>query len=264
MSLSDEEITKVHRVRKTCFEMLRDRGYEVEDSEMQMTRKEFIDKYNGTIRREDLTFHKSKPDKSDQIYVFFPDEMKIGVKVIKNYVIRMENENVRRAIVVVRHSLTPSAKACQAEIAGRFQVEVFQVTVNDLHASFMHKDEFLPAKLICAWFYHTNSKWFSWLLIQEAELLVNIRYHDLVPEHLPLTNVEKKALLDKYTVKEAQLPRMLHTDPIARYYGLRRGQVVKISRPIETGTTERNKDDFESNKRDRKEEICYVTYRIVG
>ncbi|KAD6794695.1 hypothetical protein E3N88_05591 [Mikania micrantha] len=223
-SLSDEEITKVHRVRKTCFEMLRDRGYEVEDSEMQMTRKEFIDKFNGTVRREDLTFLKSKPDNSDQIFVFFPDDLKIGVKIIKNYIIRMENENVWRAIVVVRHGLTPSAKACQAEIAGRFQVEVFQ----------------------------------------EAELLVNIRYHDLVPEHLPLTNVEKKALLDKYTVKEAQLPRILPTDPVARYYGLRRGQVVKILRPIETGTSEKDKDDFDSNKRDRKEEICYVTYRIVG
>ncbi|KAM0007579.1 putative DNA-directed RNA polymerase [Helianthus debilis subsp. tardiflorus] len=160
------------------------------------------------------------------IYVFFPDDLKIGVKIIKNYVIRMENEGVRRAIVVVRVGLTPSAKACQTEIAGRFQVEAFQVT--------------------------------------EAELLVNIRYHDLVPEHLPLTNVEKKALLDQYTVKEAQLPRILASDPVARYYGLRRGQVVKILRPIETGTSEKDKDDFDSNKRDRKEEICYVTYRIVG
>ncbi|XP_076923921.1 DNA-directed RNA polymerases II and IV subunit 5A-like [Bidens hawaiensis] len=223
MSVSDEEITRLYRVRKTCFEMLRDRGYEVEDSEINMTRKEFIDKHNGSIRREDLTFMKSKPDKRDPIFVFFPEDMKIGVKIIKNYVIRMENENVRRAIVVVRIDMTPSAKACQTEIAGRFQVEVFK----------------------------------------EAELLLNIRYHDLVPEHILLTNAEKKALLDKYTVKDAQLPQILQTDPIARYYGLRKGQVVKILRPIETGTSEKDKDDFESNKRDRNEEICYVSYRIV-
>lgn len=64
---------------------------------------------------------------ANQIYVFFPDDLKIGVKIIKNYVIRMEHENIRRAIIVVRVGLTPSAKACQAEIAGKFQVEVFQV-----------------------------------------------------------------------------------------------------------------------------------------
>jgi hypothetical protein len=37
---------------------------------------------------------------------------------------------------------------------------------------------------------------------------------------------------------------------------------MKIS--IETGTSLRDKDDFDSNKRDRENEICYVTYRIVG
>lgn len=67
MSVSDEEITRLYRVRKTCFEMLRDRGYEIDDSEVNMTRKEFIDKHNGSIRREDLTFMKSKPDKRDPV-----------------------------------------------------------------------------------------------------------------------------------------------------------------------------------------------------
>ena len=44
------------------------------------------------------------------MFVFFPDEPKVGIKTIKTYCQRMQEENISRAIIVVQTGMTPSAK----------------------------------------------------------------------------------------------------------------------------------------------------------
>ncbi len=52
-----------------------------------------------------------------------------------------------------------------------------------------------------------------------------------MPKHTVLSPAEKTALLTRYNLGEHQLPCISTIDPIARYYGLRKGQVVRIIRP---------------------------------
>lgn len=63
----------------------------------------------------------------NQIYVFFPNDAKVGVKHIKKYVELMKAENVPRAILVVQQNLTPFARSSLQDISQKFHLEVFQV-----------------------------------------------------------------------------------------------------------------------------------------
>lgn len=147
--------------------------------------------------------HRKHNDPTDQIFIFFSSEEKLGVKEINNYRDRMSTSNVNRALVI------------------------YQTNVSSFAASSLN----------------TSSKT-TVELFKESELIVNITKHKLVPKHIVLTSEEKKALLDKYKLSESQLPRIQKDDPVAKYYGLKRLQVVKIIRDSETAGK-------------------YVTYRIV-
>jgi DNA-directed RNA polymerase I, II, and III subunit RPABC1 len=192
-----DEVGRVYLVRKTVLQMLQDRGYIVPQADLDMDRENFKQNYSpaGALNRESLTFlMRNKHDPTDQIFVFWPEDVKVGVRPVKKYCDRMKEEGVFRAIVIIQQNLTPFAKQALAEMAPRYMIEHFQ----------------------------------------EAELLVNITEHILVPKHKLLTDPEKQTLLAKYKLEDSQLPRIQVNDPVARYYGLQKGQVVKIIRPSET------------------------------
>lgn len=190
-----DAVTRAYRVRKTCLEMLNDRGYLVVQADLNATRDSFADHYSEDPKKDDLTILAPKQDDpTDQIFVFFCEDGKVGVQQIKTFADRMRNEVVIRAIMVSQAALTPFAKQCVSELHGKYHIEPFL----------------------------------------EQELLVNITKHVLVPKHEVLTKEQKQQLLTRYKVKDSQLPRIQLADPVAKYYGMQRGQVVRIVRPSET------------------------------
>ena len=67
------------------------------------------------------------------------------------------------------------------------------------------------------------------------KLLYNVTEHTLVPKHEIISTEEKEDLMSKYNLEtEDQLPLIKKNDPVAKYHGMRVGNVCKITTHSET------------------------------
>lgn len=62
------------------------------------------------------------------------------------------------------------------------------------------------------------------------ELKINITKHNFVPKHELLSLSQQKELLESYKVEKKQLPKISYNDPIVKFYGWKRGSIVRIIR----------------------------------
>jgi DNA-directed RNA polymerase subunit H (RpoH/RPB5) len=66
---------------------------------------------------------------------------------------------------------------------------------------------------------------------QIRQLMFNPTEHMFVPEHIKLTQDEANEVMQKYMIKsKLQMPVILHNDIIAKWLGLKQGDIVKIVR----------------------------------
>lgn len=87
---SDRELARLWRVSKTVHEMIRDRGYEVADYEINMSFDDFKETYGGggSVDRGRMAFHANHSrDSRDRIYVFFCAEEAVSKATYKRWVI---------------------------------------------------------------------------------------------------------------------------------------------------------------------------------
>jgi DNA-directed RNA polymerase I, II, and III subunit RPABC1 len=213
---SDRQANRLWRAWRTTCEMVADRGYEISEEEVHMPFMEFKSKFvlgDGNINRGLLRFTArpsqdmllrhtpvatpSNPDPTPDlgtIYVEFLSDPQLNTATLRKFLEVTANGGHRAGIIVSHVAVTPTARKTLAAMESLVRVECFL----------------------------------------EEDLLINITKHELVPRHILLSMEEKLALLKRYKLKETQLPRILQRDPVARYLGLRRGQVVKIIRQSET------------------------------
>lgn len=150
------------------------------------------------IKRDTPRPTKSNPNPqttAGTVFVEFSPEVTVGIKHLRQFAQHLDANNITTGIFITIGTVTASAlRAFEPLIERGITAEHFQ----------------------------------------EQDLLVNITRHELVPKHVLLSAEEKKVLLDRYRLKETQLPRIQLGDPVARYLGLKRGNVVKIIRKSET------------------------------
>ena len=61
--------------------------------------------------------------------------------------------------------------------------------------------------------------------------MLNIIEYKYTPQHILLTESEKNKVCDEYNIQPNKFPKILISDPIAKYYNARLHDVFKIIRP---------------------------------
>jgi len=213
----EREAAKLWRAWRTVHEMVQDRGYELSDEEVKISLQDFKQKFtsdDGAVDRKLMKFSARPSDAMmlrysnpataadpnpaspdiGTIWVEFLPDSSVGIKQMRAFAQYLSSNNFHTGILITNVNITPAALKIIPAVASETRIECFV----------------------------------------EQDLLVNITHHELVPKHVLLSKEERTALLQRYRLKDTQLPRIQLGDPVARYLGLRRGQVVKIIRKSET------------------------------
>ncbi|EGP86494.1 uncharacterized protein MYCGRDRAFT_43980, partial [Zymoseptoria tritici IPO323] len=207
--------SRLWRVLRTTKQMCADRGYELTEAECNISLEEFRSLYadeSGVPQRTKMAFTARPSAAMIKKYTPFtrPNQPEKEAE-IGNIHVEFSNESN----IGIKHI----KNFAQLLSEKNYYTGIFVTQVAPTSAALKIIPSVLPTVME---------------IFREEDLLVNISKHDLVPKHILLSQEEKRGLLERYRLKETQLPRIRVDDPMARYLGLRRSQVVKIIRKSET------------------------------
>ncbi|KAF7190635.1 DNA-directed RNA polymerases I, II, and III subunit RPABC1 [Pseudocercospora fuligena] len=216
--MSDEnsrELSRLWRVLRTTKQMCFDRGYELTEEECNISLEEFRQQYaddSGAPSRVKMAFTARPSDAMIKKYTPIP---RPGQEDKPPEIGTIHVEFSNDASIGIKQ-LKAFAQSLQEK---NYYTGIYVSQVQPTSAALKIIPSVQPLVME---------------IFKEEDLLVNISKHELVPKHILLSQEEKRGLLERYRLKETQLPRIRIDDPMARYLGLRRAQVVKIIRKSET------------------------------
>ena len=196
-----DEIQKIYTARIICSEMLNDRGYDIDSlkNKIILPMKNFRELYHNN----DIDLYvKHKIDKSNKLYLkFFRNKKKINESDLKRESSFISEKtghgseyNGEPNIIMVSREKPPS------NVYNIIGTEKYQ----NIEIFILNSLQFNPTK------------------------------HCLVPKHSRMTLEEQKNILQFYKCERKELPKLSVNDPIAKYYGMKIGEICKIERVSET------------------------------
>ncbi len=148
------------------------------------------------------------------------EESKVGIKPIRVCIDDVKSRGNSHIIIIAKEGITPAALVKIEEIIKGISSD----PDNDTNNTFLK----------------INIETFKY-----TDLEIDITEHHLVPKHVLMSVAEKKDFLEKNSYKEQQLPKLLITDAVSRFYGFKKSDLIRIERISETAG-------------------IYNTYRIVS
>jgi len=201
-------LTKFYQIYRTCTEMMIDRGYDRDVLE-KIYLNVSPDEFQKLYRKNRLTILAPHlKEKNEYGYVIILGN---GVKLKKDVL-----KKILQSIEKMREIPELLNKESQIELT------LVIDPVNTMTAIKLVKNHNIE---------DAKSTGVKIEVFFHNELRINITKHMDVPRHILLTKDEIEELKKVRDVTISQLARIITTDPVARYYAAKKGDVFKIIRP---------------------------------
>jgi DNA-directed RNA polymerase subunit H (RpoH/RPB5) len=198
-----EQVNRLFQIKKNQLKLVQRRGYNIdrEKNLLAITVQDFeeayipfAEKHKKTLRGVlSQTYQKDDGEKTEKLYVYYAD--------IPSETSQLGVDAVGDAIYEMDRIKAKNG---------------ILITPRQLSSQAQKKIEGLVS--------------YNIYIFMEDEMYYDPTEHVLTPEHIPLTASEQRDFLKRNNLSIDQLPIILTTDIIVRYYGFKVGQIIQINR----------------------------------
>jgi len=175
--------------------------------------------YNVAEKTQLILLNVSKMLKDRKMIKDYSHFYNLIKNVGENLEVNINYENNNIAIKIIYNSITT--------IKDSHDIENFLDKYNKYH-------KFIIISSISKKAYKQFDDYQNTQVFQEIELMVNILEHDLQPKFKLLNKQEYDEYFRTFDNKKREMPRIVDSDPVSRYFGAKIGDIFEITRPSVT------------------------------